>query len=75
MTETPLGTETTPLVGARGSVFAALWWAARTAASVFTLPYYGRGDFDEKFIRANDSPRTRLRSKRRARKRTTESRS
>jgi len=74
MIETPLGTQVT-LVGARGPLSAAWHWAARMAVVVFATPYYAKGDFDEKFISASDSPRTRLRSKRRARTRTTESRS
>ena len=75
MIATPAGTNETVFVGAGRSLAAALSWIAQKVASIFVPLNYARVDFDKKFIRANESPRSRLRSQRRARKKTTESHS
>lgn len=75
MIATPSGTNETILAGAGRSLGAALLWAARTTKSIFDPLNYPRVDFDKGFIRASDSPRSRLRSKRRAQTKTTEPRS
>ena len=75
MISTPTVTDATIRVSVGRSLVAALLWAARVASSMFAPPTYARADLDQKFIRATDSPRSRLRSKRRGQTKTTESRS
>lgn len=76
MSETPLATGIIPVYKRRESTLTGvLWWLARVAAAVFSAPRYGRGELDPKFKRETDSPRGRLRSARRAQRRTTESHS
>lgn len=75
MNETPLATGVIPVYKARGSpVTGVILWLARIAAAVLAGPRYGRGELDKQFKRESDSPRGRLRSARRARRKTTESR-
>lgn len=73
MIATPSGAEETVLIGPGRSLVAALFWAARAAASILDPPSYEKADLDAKFIDATDSPRSRLQSKRRGQTRTTES--
>ena len=72
MTEPPMSIAATPLASAGGPLLALLAWTARAAASFVSPPGYSSLDLDEKFIHADDSPRMRLRSRRRARTKTTE---